>query len=282
VIGIKPDPAPPSGVEALGCFVDISLSRDDVGTALSKTEEEEIENITQKLRIARRKKKKDKVAKYESRFTELGVPIPPDAEGDDAESNTAASDITSQPDNAPPPTPGQDTTENDADVEVEYGPRALISTLNVVLQPNQKNRIFVELLPKSPHLSQSGGDSDNPESDASSTTKEAQSTSSTRPSPTPLSNSLLTPLLDLDSIIEVHEKKNADESQSVKVIARQRPPYTDITSAAMASHNAATGVQSSHQSSVNSGASSNPSTVLPTSTGELSSHPSLDLIKNAY
>jgi len=254
VIGIKSDPSTTSQSgtssssstivpsEPRRCFVDISLSRDDVGTALSKTEEEEIENIQQKLKIAKRKGKKDKIQKYEARLTELGIPLPQDAEADtDDNESTTANEIV-------PPTPGTvsgDTPEEEENVE--YGPKALISTLTVVLQPNQKNRIFVELLPKSPHgpQGQEGG------SNNESNTKEFNSTA-----------------LDLDSIIEVHEKKNADESQTVKVIARQRI-RPDITSAAMASHNASgPGIGGNH-SSVASGTSSVQS-VLPTSQGMFS------------
>jgi hypothetical protein len=242
VIGLKADPSSIPN----SCFVDLSLSRDDVGTALSKTEEEEIENIHQKLKIAKRKGKKDKIEKYESRLVELGIPLPQDAEvdGDDTESTTN-NDVV-------PPTPtttGGDVLNVD-DETVEYGPKALISTLTVVLQPNQKNRIFVELLPKSPHVQEGGS---NNESDTSDTdTKEHD-------------NDHLSTALDLDSIIEIHEKKNADESQTVRVIARQRI-RPDITSAAMASHDASgPGVGGNH-SSIASGTSSVPS-VLPTSQG---------------
>nr|XP_019011276.1 uncharacterized protein I206_03373 [Kwoniella pini CBS 10737]OCF50057.1 hypothetical protein I206_03373 [Kwoniella pini CBS 10737] len=56
-------------------FAQINLIRDenDVGIALSKTEEEEVEGIMQKLKIARRKKKKEKIEKYTNRLIELGV-----------------------------------------------------------------------------------------------------------------------------------------------------------------------------------------------------------------
>jgi len=252
VIGIKSDPSYTSQSgsssssstivpsESRRCFVDISLSRDDVATALSKTEEEEIENIQQKLKIAKRKGKKDKVQKYEARLTELGIPLPQDAEADtDDNESTTTNDVVP----ATPNTVSGDQMEEEDNVE--YGPKALISTLTVVLQPNQKNRIFVELLPKSPHGPQVGGPNNEP------STKEHNSTAS-----------------DLDSIIEVHEKKNADESQTVKVTARQRI-RPDITSAAMASHDASgSGVGGNH-SSVASGTSSVQS-VLPTSQGMFS------------
>lgn len=56
-------------------FAELSLSRDekDAGMALSRGEEEEVEGLLQKLKIARRKNKPDKIAKYEKRLGELGV-----------------------------------------------------------------------------------------------------------------------------------------------------------------------------------------------------------------
>jgi len=237
------------------CFVDLSLSRDDVGTALSKTEEEEIENIQQKLKIAKRKGKKDKVQKYESRLVELGIPLPQEAEVDADDTESTTTNETANDTVPPTPTTTGDGFDAEEGAGVEYGPKALISTLTVVLQPNQKNRIFVELLPKSPHGQEGGSDS---ESTPLALTKEHE----------PSSSSSSAPALDLDSIIEVHEKKNADESQTVRVMARQRTK-PDITSAAMASHNASgPGVGGNH-SSIASGSSSVPS-VLPTSQGMLS------------
>jgi hypothetical protein len=272
VISIKPFDGDNTGVldidRSQACFVDLSLSRDDVGTALSKTEEEEIENIQQKLKIAKRKKKKDKVAKYESRLVELGQPLPPDTEdneaGDDAASESTAgesSQITAgigTGTDTEPQTPTRERTDSelfdDADAEadggndVEYGPKARVSTLSVVLQPNQKNRILVELLPRLLEALEAGSNNVS----SSTTTKEQG--------------------CDLDAIIEVHDKKNADESQSVKVKAC-RKSTTDITSAAMASHNGppnANGVNSNQHSSTTSKASSTPSNVLPISQGKSS------------
>ena len=59
-------------------FAQVHLSRDEAGggTALSRAEEEEVEGMMQKLKIARRKKKADKVDKYETRLKELGVEVP--------------------------------------------------------------------------------------------------------------------------------------------------------------------------------------------------------------
>jgi hypothetical protein len=269
------------------CFVDLSLSRDDVGTALSKTEEEEVENIHQKLKIAKRKQKKDKVAKYESRLVELGQPVPADAEAeeseatDDAVSEPAATESNASEAEAgrgssptkpaseiDQQTPTQDIINGDGRIadeaeddtvspnDVEYGPKARVSTLSIVLQPNQKNRILVELLSRSLGTSIEGGSNNDPCSPLSLTKQLGR---------------------DLNAFIEVHDKKNADESQTVKVTACRRI-VTDITSAAMASHNAVpningsgngNGVHSNHHSSNASKASSVPSHVLPTSQGEL-------------
>ncbi|EIW67390.1 hypothetical protein TREMEDRAFT_64643 [Tremella mesenterica DSM 1558] len=58
--------------------VDISLSLDDslVGIVLSQSEEEEVEKLLQKLKIAKRKGKSEKIGKYENRLKELGIEIP--------------------------------------------------------------------------------------------------------------------------------------------------------------------------------------------------------------
>jgi hypothetical protein len=65
-------------------FAEVHLSRDEsgMGQALSKAEEEEVEGMMQKLKIARRKGKADKVEKYEARLTELGVELPKVTEGE--------------------------------------------------------------------------------------------------------------------------------------------------------------------------------------------------------
>lgn len=61
------------------CLIDVGLSTasdDEVRGTLSKEEEEEIENLSQKLKIASRKGNADKVKKYEERLTALGVKVP--------------------------------------------------------------------------------------------------------------------------------------------------------------------------------------------------------------
>ncbi|WWC90908.1 uncharacterized protein L201_005846 [Kwoniella dendrophila CBS 6074] len=56
-------------------FATLNLIRDekDVGLVLSKNEEEEVEAILQKLKIAKRKQKKEKIEKYQNRLIELGI-----------------------------------------------------------------------------------------------------------------------------------------------------------------------------------------------------------------
>ena len=63
--------------EALSLDVLVSMS-DDSATrrALSTEEEEEVETLFQKLKIASRKGNLDKLAKYRDRLTQLGVAIP--------------------------------------------------------------------------------------------------------------------------------------------------------------------------------------------------------------
>ncbi|KAL7421567.1 hypothetical protein Q5752_003336 [Cryptotrichosporon argae] len=58
-------------------FAELRLARDDkdAGLALSKGEEEEVETLLQKLKIARRKGKADKVEKYEKRLAELHIEV---------------------------------------------------------------------------------------------------------------------------------------------------------------------------------------------------------------
>lgn len=107
-------------------FAEVSLSRDekDAGSALSKGEEEEVEGLLQKLKIARRKNKADKIAKYEKRLGELGV----------ATATSAAEE----------PTPEDDVpsgTVTPANGEVVSSP-----SITVTLQPNKKAKILVNLV----------------------------------------------------------------------------------------------------------------------------------------
>jgi len=117
-------------------FAEISLNRDDkeAGTALSKEEEEELEGLLQKLKIARRKGKADKITKYESRLAELGVSQGPGAESDINSTDDAFSTLGTPMTEAPPPI------------------KAFVTSIVVTLQPNTKNKILVELRPVSEQL----------------------------------------------------------------------------------------------------------------------------------
>ena len=101
-------------------FAEVSLSHDakSGGTALSKGEEEEVEALLQKLKIARRKGKGDKVTKYETRLGELGVN-----------------------DESSLPTPTSELAQ----------PLAVVSSLSVTLLPNQKTKLVVNLHPRPHH-----------------------------------------------------------------------------------------------------------------------------------
>ncbi|KAL1409057.1 hypothetical protein Q8F55_005881 [Vanrija albida] len=116
-----------------GAFADISLSLDekDAGVALSKVEEEEVEAMLQKLKIARRKNKPDKVAKYEKRLAELGVTTStpePERAATDADNGSAPLSGTASP----------------------VAPSAAASRCVVVtLQANKKSKILVNLVPGS-------------------------------------------------------------------------------------------------------------------------------------
>ncbi|KDN47734.1 hypothetical protein K437DRAFT_234554 [Tilletiaria anomala UBC 951] len=67
------------------CIVDIAIAfADDADTrgALTQAEEEEVEHISQKLKIATRKGQADKVKKYETRLLELGISVSPSGPSD--------------------------------------------------------------------------------------------------------------------------------------------------------------------------------------------------------
>lgn len=108
-------------------FAELSLSRDekDAGVALSKGEEEEVEGILQKLKIARRKNKPDKIAKYEKRLGELGVVTAPveDAPTEDE--------------------PAKSGAVTPASGEVSSSP-----SITITLGPSKKGKILVALVPR--------------------------------------------------------------------------------------------------------------------------------------
>lgn len=271
VVEIK-SPSPAQEGDDRDRFVDLSLSRDEVGQALSKTEEEEIENILQKLKIAKRKGKKDKISKYKARLAELGVQAPAEGHADASdvedgaadeavsEAPTSAATANTDAEGAAPSTSSAGAAVNDGPrsvpdsqdppsgsqtpaVEVdapEYGPKHRVSILTVVLQPNQKNRILVELIPRSPLSSSSSPSASLPSSN------------------NPLSNT------SLEAVLQVHDKKNADESQAVKVVARRSAGSATGTNMSIngGAADASTG------NTNNDTSSSQPTAALPLSEGE--------------
>ncbi|OWZ69712.1 hypothetical protein AYX14_04886 [Cryptococcus neoformans] len=172
-------------------FAEIHLTQDekDAGTALSRVEEEELEALLQKLKIARRKGKTEKIAKYETRLLELGVPKPQlnaGAEGevgkDGQEEESSASvagkviaEIASS----------VLTTLKDTKADL---PKECITKLNLTLAPKQKSSILVDLIPRNPSPSAEDGQKDES-------------------------------LADVGTSITIHDRKNTDETVSVSVIA---------------------------------------------------------------
>ncbi|KAE8225877.1 hypothetical protein CF319_g1450 [Tilletia indica] len=87
-------PATPLGEEIV-FDVAVATASEASKPSLTQAEEEEVEHISQKLKVAHRKGQTDKVQKYEERLTQLGVPIPtmgkPEQGADQAEPLSAAS-----------------------------------------------------------------------------------------------------------------------------------------------------------------------------------------------
>jgi pyrimidine deaminase RibD-like protein len=112
-------------------FAELSLQRDekDAGVALSRGEEEEVEGLLQKLKIARRKNKPDKIAKYEKRLGELGV-------------TTATAEEVATPD-----------VDEIADmasgaVTPAQGELASTPTIHITLGASKKAKVLVALMPR--------------------------------------------------------------------------------------------------------------------------------------
>lgn len=179
-------------------LAEISLTRDeaDAGTALSKEQEEEAEGLLQKLKIARRKGKADKIQKYEARLTELGVSFPSAATAaseSDAESTGDGDQGVIAADGAEQ---GKDLERTDSDPPVEAEPpkqspqKASVSTLIVTLSASQKTKISVQLIMR----------------DVGGTMIEGK----------------------LEAKIKVYEKKNTDETIFVAVTAATGCPTVPI------------------------------------------------------
>ncbi|PWN51624.1 hypothetical protein IE53DRAFT_367903 [Violaceomyces palustris] len=141
------------------CIMDVILStanEGDVRGTLSKEEEEEIENISQKLKIATRKGNLEKVKKYEDRLIELGVKPPPasTAAGTGEPSNSsdaqdsAASDGKAMVSDSLP-----ETADSSASTMAPVAPvedpasrlKRVSSTVTVGLAANQSKRLLLRV-----------------------------------------------------------------------------------------------------------------------------------------
>ncbi|WVN85502.1 uncharacterized protein L203_100648 [Cryptococcus depauperatus CBS 7841] len=159
----------------------------DAGTALSKLEEEELEAISQKLKIARRKGKSDKIIKYETRLMELGIPKHQLSAATEFEGGV---DVDKEAENKSPVKIFTDLANAilaPLQANEDKPPQECIQTLNLTLAPNQKSKILVELVLAPP-----------PSTDSSS-------------------NQFVS--LDIQASITVHDRKNTDETVSVSISA---------------------------------------------------------------
>ncbi|KEI41322.1 uncharacterized protein L969DRAFT_92552 [Mixia osmundae IAM 14324] len=89
----------PTGYCFASCTVDVNFEAlgGDAKPALGKEDEEEIEHLSQKLKIAQRKGQDDKTTKYSKRLLELGVKIPkPEGESESDDPNSPASAATAE------------------------------------------------------------------------------------------------------------------------------------------------------------------------------------------
>lgn len=132
---------PPQPELAYPCALSVQLSDGEAKASLTKAEDEELENILQKLKIARRKAKPDKIEKYEARLVELGVPIP-------------AASTETEPSATPPlggPEPSASTTESTTATPRSTSPPQKASPTTTtppaskVVSPSSSTRIAVQL-----------------------------------------------------------------------------------------------------------------------------------------
>lgn len=158
------------------CLIDVGLSMasdDEVRGTLSKEEEEEIENLSQKLKIASRKGNADKVKKYEERLSALGVKLPnlgsatgseAGTAGDTASSaeagttqqadgekskgpHTAAAAQTDAGGSDPTSLPTIASTAGSVVVEKPRELKRISSTVTCTLGPNQSKRLILRVRP---------------------------------------------------------------------------------------------------------------------------------------
>lgn len=166
-----------------------NAQEDGLKANLTKAEEEEIEHISQKLKIATRKGHTEKVQKYETRLTELGIPIPKSTTNDQS-SKENERELTDEPLQI-------DGVESNADVQSVHAVDSVslaalthvVPSVTINLPAQQSKRLIVRIRP------------------------------SCVLKPDPEHHYHLQPL-DLRIPIQVHEVKNIDEVQVVELRAR--------------------------------------------------------------
>ncbi|SPO23755.1 uncharacterized protein UTRI_03725_B [Ustilago trichophora] len=195
------------------CLIDVGLSTandDEVRGTLSKEEEEEIENLSQKLKIASRKGNVDKVKKYEERLTALGVKVPslssaaaaPGSEsGENATGDAApAEGEKAKQDDAPAAPQGESADLATAPSSAVEKPRELkriSSTVTCSLGPNQSKRLILRVRPSAVQSAIPSNTSD----------------------PADRRTSDKAGMEEVSVPVKVHEVKNQDETKTVVLMA---------------------------------------------------------------
>ncbi|WRT68197.1 uncharacterized protein IL334_005172 [Kwoniella shivajii] len=205
-------------------FAELSLTRDekDAGIALSKNEEDEVEGLLQKMKIARRKGKPEKIAKYQARLDELGVNNPSE-DGDQSQNEENENEHTdkagngaatpgiganpateSEPQFPSDPTPSITTsTETALPVEPKNSSKTCTTTLSLSLGPSQKTKILVDLIPQLPRTNNPVGEITGSKSGGGGAN---------------VTNA------DIKTTITVHDKRNTDETVGISVVAIKQTP----------------------------------------------------------
>lgn len=208
------------------CLIDVGLSTasdNEVRGTLSKEEEEEIENLSQKLKIASRKGNADKVKKYEDRLTALGVKVPSlssaSAASTDADDAAAAAVVaagsgsgegtTGDP---PPQGDGEAGKQNPAAPASTVAPdgeiptpaldkpkelKRISSTVTCSLGPNQSKRLIL-------HVRPSAVQSAIPSNTTDPADRRTQDKSG---------------IEEVSVPVKVHEVKNQDETKTIVLMA---------------------------------------------------------------
>jgi len=134
--------------------ISLGIGGQNTATVLSQIEEEEVEALSQKLKIARRKGKVDKIAKYVQRLGELGASIAePESESADSVGSTLTildpSTTSSELGKLDPEESSRSTSPLPIPVPSKpiSAEKMPISSLSVLVPPNQKQQITVELVP---------------------------------------------------------------------------------------------------------------------------------------